>query len=272
MVQRMQEQGRQGQAPRPAGPEEKTARVGRLMTMTSFSLAALHLAAAARGRLRPFQRMGPAAGSGQRTMRSILSTGALLLALAAATVQAQPAPGAELAGVKYAPGVTVADLPLQLNGAGIRFRFVVQVYTAGLYLSTRADTAEAVLATPGPKRLHVVMLRDIDASELGRLFTRGMQDNAAKEEFSKSIEGTIKMADIFSAKKRLSKGESFSVDYLPGVGTQVLVNGKPAGELITEPEFFRALMGIWLGPNPADAGLKQALLGRAPVSANPRQR
>jgi hypothetical protein len=82
----------------------------------------------------------------------------------------------------------------------------------------------------------------------------------------------LKMADIFSAKKRLAKGENFTVDYQPGVGTQVLVNGKPTGELIVEPEFFRALMGIWLGPNPADAGLKQALLGRATTSNNPRQR
>ena len=190
----------------------------------------------------------------------------------AESAMAQPAAAVELAGVKYAPAANVGEAALQLNGAGIRYRFVVQVYTAGLYLAAKAETPEAVLAATGPKRLHVVMLRDIDASELGRLFTRGMQENAAKEEFSKSIPGTLRMADIFSAKKRLAKGETFSVDYLPGVGTQVLVNGKPAGDPIAEPEFFRALMGIWLGPNPADSGLKQALLGRAAVSNNPRQR
>jgi Chalcone isomerase-like len=194
------------------------------------------------------------------------------LTTACSPAWAQATAPVELAGVKYAPAVNLGDAALQLNGAGIRYRFVVQVYTAGLYLQAKADTPEAVLAAPGPKRLHVVMLRDIDASELGRLFTRGMQENAAKEEFSKSIPGTIKMADIFSAKKRLAKGENFSVDYQPGVGTQVLVNGKPAGETIVEPEFFRALIGIWLGPNPADAALKQALLGRAAVSNNPRQR
>lgn len=205
-------------------------------------------------------------------MRRFLLTAALALALAPAATLAQPAQGTELAGVKYPATATVATTPLQLNGAGIRYRFVVQVYTAGLYLAAPADTPEAVLSAAGPKRLHVVMLRDIDASELGRLFTRGMQDNAAKEEFSKSIPGTIRMADIFSAKKRLAKGENFSVDYVPGVGTQVLVNGQPTGEPIAEPAFFRALMGIWLGPNPADATLKQALLGRPQAAGNPRQR
>ena len=37
---------------------------------------------------------------------------------------------------------------------------------------------------------------------------------------------------------------------MPGVGTTVLVNGKPQGEPIKEPEFFTALMRIWLGTPP----------------------
>ncbi len=169
----------------------------------------------------------------------------------------------DLAGVKYAPTVQVAGHTLQLNGAGIRYKFIIKVYTAGLYLGSKASTPEAVLAAPGPKRMHVVMLRDIDANELGRLFTRGMQDNAPREEFSKSIAGTLRMADIFSARKKLVAGDNFSVDWVPGVGTTVLVNGKAQGEPVKEPEFFNALLRIWLGHNPADRLLKDALLGRA---------
>jgi len=173
---------------------------------------------------------------------------------------AQPG-GVEIAGVRYPVAVSLAGSNLVLNGAGIRYRFVIQVYTAGLYLGAKADTPDAVLAAPGPKRLAVTMLREIDANELGRLFTRGMQDNAAKDEFSKSIPGTLKLADIFSARKKLLKGDSFSVDFVPGSGTTIVINGKAAGEPIVEPEFFKALIRIWLGPNPADDGLKQALLG-----------
>lgn len=173
----------------------------------------------------------------------------------------------ELAGIKYAPSAQVAGSTLQLNGAGIRYKFVIKVYTAGLYLTAKATTPEAVLAAPGPKRMHVVMLRDIDANELGRLFTRGMQDNAPREEFSKSIPGTLRMADIFSAKKKLVAGDNFSVDWVPGVGTTVLVNGVAQGEPVKEPEFFTALIRIWLGNSPADTGLKDALLGQAARSA-----
>ena len=185
---------------------------------------------------------------------------AALGAAFAGSVSAQPI--VELAGVKYPPALPLAGSHLLLNGAGIRYKFVIKVYTAGLYLPAKATTPEQIYAMPGPKRMHIVMLRDIDANELGRLFTRGMEDNASKEDFSKSIPGTIRMADLFSAKKKLAAGESFGVDWLPGTGTQVLVNGKPFGEPIKEPEFFLAVLRIWLGHKPADQGLKEALLGR----------
>jgi Chalcone isomerase-like len=169
----------------------------------------------------------------------------------------------DVAGVKYAAAAAVANTPLTLNGAGVRYKAVFKVYAAGLYLPARAATTEAVLAMPGPKRLHVVMLREIDANELGKLFTEGMQKNASREEFGKSIPGTLKLADVFAAKKRLAVGETFSVDFVPGVGTVIAVNGKPATEAIAEPVFFNALMKIWLGASPADWQLKDALLGQA---------
>jgi hypothetical protein len=192
-----------------------------------------------------------------------------LLALAASLgLSALPAfaQTTEVAGVKYDNTARVAGETLQLNGAGIRYKAVFKVYTAGLYLNQKAGTPEAVIASPGPKRIHVVMLRDIDANELGKLFTRGMQDNSPRDEFSKSIPGTIRMGEIFSAKKKLSNGESFSVEYVPNTGTSVLVNGKVMGEPIKEPEFFTGLLRIWLGKSPADTNLKDALLGQKPAA------
>jgi hypothetical protein len=171
-----------------------------------------------------------------------------------------------LEGVKYERTVQVGNVPLQLQGAGIRYKVFFKVYTAGLYLTTKAATPDAVLAAPGPKRMHIVMLRDIDATELGKLFTKGMEQNSPREEFSKSINGVLRMSDLFSAKKKLAKGEFFTVDWLPGTGTVVTVGGGTPTEPIKEPEFFHALMKIWLGNSPADWQLKDALLGKAPAT------
>jgi Chalcone isomerase-like len=199
-----------------------------------------------------------------KTARCIVLASLLVLAAPLPSWAQTAAPdGIEVAGVKYVPTLTVGTANLQLNGAGIRYKAIFKVYAAGLYLGAKATTPEAVYAAPGVKRLHVVMLRDIDANELGKLFTDGMQKNASREEFGKVIPGTLKLAEIFSARKRLVAGDAFFIDYTPGIGTVVSINGKPAGEPIADPVFFTVLMKIWLGASPADWQLKDALLGQA---------
>ena len=190
-----------------------------------------------------------------------------IIAIAAAsgllTPIAAPAQATEVAGVKFEPSVQVGGTKLQLNGAGVRYKAIFKVYAAGLYLSTKAASPEAALAAPGPKLLQIVMLREIDGNELGKLFTKGMEQNVAREDFSKSIPGILRMSDVFSTRKKLAAGESFALEWVPGSGTIIIVNGKPAGEPIKEPEFYASLMKIWLGNSPADSALKEALLGKA---------
>lgn len=186
---------------------------------------------------------------------SILLTALLLPTLGqAATV--------DISGVKLEDRTTVAGQPLVLNGAGVRYKAVFKVYTAGLYLGQKAETTEAVLAATGPRRMTITMLRDIDSAELGKLFSRGMEDNMDRAAFSKLIPGVLRMSQIFSEHKKLKEGETFLIDWIPGTGTVLTIKGNVEGEPFKEPEFFNALMRIWLGPKPADWQLKDALLGK----------
>ncbi len=186
----------------------------------------------------------------------LAGTMALLLAFGAAAATV------EMAGVKMEDQIDLRGSKLVLNGAGVRYKAVFKVYTAGLYLGKKAGTPEEVLAVTGPKRMQITMLREIDSNELGKLFTRGVQDNAPKTEMSKLIPGLIKMGQIFSDQKKLVAGDIFMIDWIPGTGTVITVKGVPQGEPFKEPEFFNALMRIWLGPVPADWKLKDALLGK----------
>lgn len=186
------------------------------------------------------------------------AAGAVLCLLAAGTM-AQ----VNVSGVRYDESVDARGTKLQLNGAGVRYKAVFKVYTAGLYLTKKAATPEEALAATGPKRLNIVMLRDIDSGELGKLFSRGMEDNMDRAAFSKLVPGVLRMSQIFSDHKKLVAGDTFSIDWVPGTGTVITVKGVPQGEPFKEPEFFNALLRIWLGPNPADWKLKDALLGKA---------
>ena len=184
-----------------------------------------------------------------------------LSALAFASLAASAAQ-IDVAGVKLDDAIDLKGSKLQLNGAGVRYKAVFKVYTAGLYLGTKAGTPEEVLAAAGPKRIAITMLREIDANELGKLFTRGVEDNSPKGEMSQLIPGLLRMSQVFSEQKLLKTGDSFTVDWLPGAGTVISVKGVPQGDPIKEQAFFNALARIWLGPNPADWKLKDALLGR----------
>ncbi|HEY8907710.1 MAG TPA: chalcone isomerase family protein [Rhodoferax sp.] len=167
----------------------------------------------------------------------------------------------EINGVQLDDNITVNGTQLQLNGAGTRYKAgLFKVYVDGLYLVKKVKTSEEVVDQPGPKRMSVTMLRDIDADELGKLMTRGIEDNMGKSSLSKLIPGLLRMGQLFAAQKKLLAGDNFLIDWVPGVGTVLTVKGVVQGEPFKEPEFFKALMSIWLGPVPADFKLKEALL------------
>jgi Chalcone isomerase-like len=188
----------------------------------------------------------------------------LVLALMAGvmTTLASSAAVVDMAGVKFEDTVDQRGNKLVLNGAGIRYKAIFKVYSAGLYLPKKTTSPDEALSMAGPKRISITMLREIDSNELGKLFTRGVEDNAPKTEMSKLIPGLIRMGQIFSNQKKLVAGDSFTFEWIPGAGGILSVKGKVQGEPFKEPEFFIALLRIWLGNAPADEKLKEALLGK----------
>ena len=193
-------------------------------------------------------------------LRKVTCTLCLGAALLAGNALAQ---SVTVADVRYNDSVEMRGHKLQLNGAGVRYKAVFKVYTAGLYLEKTAQTVAEIHGLQGAKRLSITMLREIDSTELGKLFSRGMEDNMDRAAFSKLVPGVMRMSQIFSEHKKLLPGEEFMIDWIPGTGTVLTVKGQVQGEPFKEPEFFNALLGIWLGPQPADWKLKDALLGKS---------
>lgn len=181
-----------------------------------------------------------------------------------------PGPEAEPAarsfgGAGFPATALVGGLPLQLNGAGIRYKAMFQVYAAGLYLEQLHKTAEGAMQAPGRKRIAATMLRRINASELGNLFTKGILDNNSSQATTQLLPSVARMSTVFSRFKVLEPGEQFMADRLPGKGMVLTVKGEPQHEPFEEA-FFDALLNIWLGPKPADRALKQAMLGTDPYT------
>ena len=196
-----------------------------------------------------------------RSVRLAAVVMGLLLGLQPGPAQSQ---AVDLAGVRFAPQVQLGGQTLVLNGAGIRYKAVFKVYAAGLYLSAKAGTPEAVLAAPGAKRIHVVLLRSIDANEFGKILSNGIQNNSSREEFMAALPGIHRMGEAASQHKQLVAGDTMTVEWLPDTGTTLYVKGKAEVGPYKDAAFFNAMAKIWLGKSPADYLLKDALLGIAP--------
>ena len=167
----------------------------------------------------------------------------------------------EINGVKYDENIELKGSKVLLNGAGTRYKAVFKVYTAGLYLGKKAASTEEVLRDSGAKRISMTMLRDINAEELGRLFIQGVKENTPKEDYGRILGDVMRMSQVFSDFKRLKSGDSITIDWVPATGTVINVQGKVAGDPFKAPEFYSAMLRIWLGTSPADWQLKEALLG-----------
>jgi hypothetical protein len=137
----------------------------------------------------------------------------------------------------------------------------VQVYDLALYLPRKAGSAEAALGMAGPKRLAFIALRDLPGTDLGLAFIKGLQANNSSDAVQRHAASSTRLIEIFSGKSKLSTGDSFAMDYLPGKGTQFFIQGEAQGAPVGDAEFFGMVLRIWLGPRPVDADLRDALLG-----------
>ncbi len=184
--------------------------------------------------------------------RIVLTT---LLLMAGATAHAL-----DLAGIHLAESMKVGDVPVQLNGGGIRTKWFFKIYVAALYLPQKQTSAEAIISDGHEHRVVLYMLHGLGSKRLYGAFHEGIENNHTAAEM-KALEPQLnQMKQIFDAVDEVKTGDIIMLDYLPAGGTRITVNGTERGT-IAGAEFNRALLKIWLGTNPVQDDLKKGLLG-----------
>ena len=167
---------------------------------------------------------------------------------------------AEVAGVKIDDKTRIGSTELVLNGAGLRKRAFFQVYAMGVYVQQRSGNAATVVEQPGPKRVAIHMLRNVGADAFNEALAEGIRANSPEAE-AKALEPRLKeLGAIIASVGEAKKGMAILLDWT-GSETQVVIQGKPAGNPIAGEDFYRALLRIWVGDRPVQDDLKKALLG-----------
>ena len=192
-----------------------------------------------------------------KMINRIFSTASVVLGIAlfsSATVARQ------LDDVTLADSVTLdgTDVVLQLNGMGYRTKFVFDIYVGGLYTESKVDSRDAAQALKGPKRVVMHMVYDeVEREKITNGWNDGFEENNSDEQMEKLKSRLTTFNSFFPD---LKKNDVLQYDFIPGTGTRVTINGDVKGT-IEGADFFTALLDVWLGEEPADDDLKDAMLG-----------
>ena len=165
--------------------------------------------------------------------------------------------GGTLAGVTLPDTVQVGGRTLLLNGLGLRRKYMVKVYVAGLYLEQKSSDPGAILKEDVPKRIVMHFLRGVSKDQIVDAFNESFENNSpdAKQTMKSEI------AQFLGALDSVNDGHEMLLTYVPGTGTTVTLNGKEQLK-IAAPAFAPVLFSVWLGPKPPSPDLKAGLLGR----------
>jgi len=147
---------------------------------------------------------------------------------------------------------------LSLNGAGMRSKWFLDLYIGALYLENKSSDANQIINSDKKMdiKLHIISSlisgeKLISATHEG--FVKATNDNIKPikteiEQFLSVFKGEVKENDVYDFL------------YLPNEGVEVYKNNQYQ-TTIKSFDFKQALYKIWLGENPAQDSLKEAMLG-----------
>jgi hypothetical protein len=165
-----------------------------------------------------------------------------------------------IGGVNMEETFKAGDDTLILNGAGIRGKFFVDVYVAGLYLKEKNNDYKKIMSMDESMAIKIKIISSLITAERFK--------EACEEGFERTTNGNTKplrpkidLAYTAFAQK-FNVGDIFDLVYIKGVGTNFYKNGK----LITKVDgldFKAALFGIWIIDKPSHKNekLRKGMLG-----------
>src|SRR5215471_5238338 len=148
---------------------------------------------------------------------------------------------ASLAGVTLPDSQQVAGKTLVLNGLGLRTKYMVKVYVAGLYLEQKSSDANAIIKADAPKRIVLQFVHGASKNQMTDAFNESFNDNTP--DAVKAMKPDIDK--LLGAIDAVKVGDQMTFTYVPGTGTTYAMNGQ---DKVTIPgaKFGQVMFAVWL--------------------------
>ncbi|MFC3679707.1 chalcone isomerase family protein [Bacterioplanoides pacificum] len=152
---------------------------------------------------------------------------------------------------------------LLLNGASVRsYYYLIDTYVGLLYMENPASNAQQLIDDPGYKRIvyHILVDR-VSGRRIAKAMYEALQLNVSREQALQLEDRLNKLVKMFDSK--MERGDQGYVDYVPGVGSRVVIKGETKG-ILPGKDLYDALLKIWIGEYPVSRRFKQDILNYQP--------
>ncbi|MHC9510238.1 TonB family protein [Kangiella sp. M94] len=160
--------------------------------------------------------------------------------------------------VKAAEQVNVQGANLQLNGIAVHSELRQEWFLNGLYLTNKSDDPAEILNSPMIKRMQIKVLADeLPGRRLKRFWIERIKNNNEAALVLENAKGVRDLADALG--QDLKAGDTINIDYVPGEGTVIQINGAVVSRV--GQEVFPLMLNTWVGDRPPSSEFKDAILG-----------
>ncbi|RZI82793.1 MAG: hypothetical protein EOP38_14895 [Rubrivivax sp.] len=196
--------------------------------------------------------------------RQLLMAAALMVLSGAMGLPVPVQPGlaqaAKLEGQRFEDTLTMSDRTLRLNGLGLRGVAWIKAFVAGLYLAAPSKDASQILAMQGPKRLRLKVMLEAPSLEMTKSMRNGVRRNEPAAMQARLLDRVNLLAAGIDGIGTFRPGDVLDLDFTPGQGTQLVLNGRALLKPIEGDDFYRAILKIFIGESPVDKRMKAGLL------------
>jgi hypothetical protein len=186
------------------------------------------------------------------TTRQTISGLLLLLVASGQIINAD-----EIEGINFPNDRRIGETKLVLNNVGLmRYNVIIKAMVAGLYLGEGVEPKQAL--TDVPKRIEIHYFWSLQGSDIVDASEKLLAANVPPEKIQAVRSQIDQMHKLY---ENIKAGDRYALTYLPGVGTELALNGKSKG-IVKGADFARVYFSIWLGKKPMDVALRDQLVKR----------
>jgi hypothetical protein len=165
----------------------------------------------------------------------------------------------KVSGIAVPSTYSLEGKNLQLNGAGVREKYFIDLYVGALFLTSKSKDEKAIVNADETMAMKIYIVSG--------LITKEKMEEAIRDGFKKSTGGKMDAykskidAFVKAVSEDIKKGVVYDITYSPEQKKIRVYKDKVLKTEIDGLDFKRVLLSIWLGTNPVDNDLKESLLG-----------